>query len=441
MNDCGGKDLRILFITGGSPWPTQLGVNQRTNLLLRALRRCGNVETVINSRYAEISNQDREYLRDTYGVVARFRQQGPGDRWPWRVAGHVSQPLADRLGVHIGGMGLWYRPQADVVGWLTNRLQECRYDLIVGRYLRSLASSGALDYRPVVLDLDDFDCGTQGNRLQQPGLSTLQRYSAWRQARQIEKAVGGLLGKCDHLWVAGREDQELLNSYPTSILPNIPFELDGATSVPPCLPRPESRSMLIVGSLLHTVNVRAIDRFLRIAWLRIFKSEPQSEFRIVGYGMTDTQRDRWGAVPGVTPVGCVEDLRTEYDRCAFTVVPVFEGGGTKIKVLESLQYGRTVVAASHSCRGYGDTLRHGEALWEAPDEEAIVEGCIRLLGEPGLREKMADAGCRLVRRHYSYERFQRVVRETVERVAVAGRGIQVRRSTSQGCRGGEDLVP
>jgi glycosyltransferase involved in cell wall biosynthesis len=188
--------------------------------------------------------------------------------------------------------------------------------------------------------------------------------------------------------------------------------------------------MLIVGSLRHTVNVRAIDRFLRSGWPRIFKNEPGSEFRIVGYGMTDVQQDRWGAVPGVVPVGFIEDLRSEYGRCAFTVVPVFEGGGTKIKVLESLRYGRTVVAASHSCRGYTDILRHGEALWEAPDEDAIVEGCIRLLREPGLREKMAEAGCRLVRRHYSCERFQQVVRETVEREAVAGRGIEVRRSIS-----------
>ncbi len=433
--------MRILFITGGSPWPTTLGVNQRTHLLLRALQQCGVVETVIHSRYAEISGAELEYLREAFGVVACFRQQGPGGRWPWRAAGWVSPTLAERLGVHLGGVGLWYRPQADVASWLARRLREGRYDLIVGRYLRALASSGALDYRPVVLDLDDFDCGVQSHRLQQPGLSTLQRYSARRQARQTEKTVPGLLSQCDHVWVTGREDQELLNSFPTSILANVPFELDGATYVPACSSRPESKSMLIVGSLRHTVNVRAIDRFLKNVWPRVLKSEPGSEFRIVGYGMTDTQKDRWAAVPGVVPVGFVDDLRAEYERCAFTVVPVFEGGGTKIKVLESLRHGRTVVAASHSCRGYGDILRHGEALWEACDEDALVEGCVRLLKEPGLREKMAEAGCCLVRRHYSRERFQQVVRETVARVTAAGGGVRRRRAISQGYGGGEDFVP
>ncbi len=452
--------MRILFITGGSPWPTTLGVNQRTHLLLRALQQCGVVETVIHSRYAEISGADLEYLRDTFGVVACFRQQGPGGRWPWRLAGRVSPALAERLGVHLGGMGLWYRPQADVASWLARRLQEGRYDLIVGRYLRALASSGALDYRPVVLDLDDFDCGVQGGsgvgvnddsatpgatgRIWGPEPSPLRRYLARRRARQVERVVWGLLRTCDHIWVAGREDQELLSSYPTSILPNIPFELDDVTGTGP---RPPQRQvganyhspLLFVGSLRHTVNVRAIDRFLKVVWPRVLKSEPGSEFRIVGYGMTDVQRERWGGVPGVVPVGFVEDLGAEYDRCVFAVVPVFEGGGTKIKVLESLRYGRTVVAASHSCRGYTDILRHGEALWEARDEDAIVEGCVRLLREPGRRAKMAEAGCRLVRRHYSQERFQQVVRETVENVAAVGRGVQLRRAISQGHRGGRDF--
>jgi glycosyltransferase involved in cell wall biosynthesis len=437
--------MRILLITGGSPWPTTLGVNQRTHLLRRALQQCGIVETVIHSRHAEISGAEREYLREAFGVVACFRQQGPGGRWPWRVASRVSPALAERLGGHLGGMGLWYRPQANVASWLARRLREGQYDLIVGRYLRALASSGALDYRPVVLDLDDFDCGIQENRVQQPGLSTPRRYLARRRVRQVERVVWELLRECDHIWVTGREDQELLSSYPTSILPNIPFELNDATGHGPCPPQPQVGAnspspLLFVGSLRHTVNVRAIDRFLKVVWPRVLKSEPGSEFRIVGYGMTDIQRERWGVVPGVVPVGFVEDLRAEYERCAFAVVPLFEGGGTKIKVLESLRYGRTVVAASHSCRGYTDILRHGEALWEARDEDAIVAGCTRLLRDPGLRNTMAHAGCRLVRQHYSFERFQQVVRETVERTAVAGRGVQLRRSVSRGCGGGKDFV-
>ncbi len=426
MNDYNRMSPRILFITGGVPWPVHMGVNQRTHLLLRALREYGTVDTVIHSRYAALSDADLEYLRDNYGVVTRFVQQAPGERWPWRLAGRVSKPLASRLGTHIGGMGLWYRPQTDIGRWLAGRLQERRYDLIVGRYLRVLASSGALSYQPVVLDLDDFDSSTHRSRLQQPGLSTLQRYSIRRQVRQVESVVPRLLRRCDHIWVASRADQDLLNSLPTSVLPNIPFESDDTEPVAPCEPRPESKIVLTVGSLRHTVNVKAIDRFLEAAWPRVHARVPESEFRIVGFGMTDSQKRRWGGVAGVAPVGFAADLRREYDRCAFSVVPIFEGGGTKIKVLESLRHGRTLVGAAHSCRGYEDTLRHLETLWVAQDEGAIIEGCVRLLREPNLRHEMAERGCELVRRNYSYERVKQVVAETMDRITAQWKGVQAR---------------
>ncbi len=416
MSGRSSQDLSILFITDGSPWPPCAGVNQRTHLLLRALRRCGRVDTVINSRYAELADGDMERLRSHYGVVARLTPRDPGEDWPWRLAAPLSPRWASRAAMQIGGPGLWYRPQAHLCRWLAERMQGQRYDLVVGRYLRTVANAGALDWPPVLLDLDDYDCAAQASRLQRPGLSFWQRYSARRQLQRLERVVPHLLGRCAHLWVASPEDQELLRSFPTSVLPNIPFALAGVKPTPPCLPRAESHSLLMVGSLRHPANVNAVERFLRVVWPQVHAAVPASEFRIVGYGMTAQQQRRWGAVAGVTAVGCVEELTGEYDRCAFTVVPVFEGGGTKIKVLESLHYGRAVVATGHACRGYGDVLKHLDALWIAPDESAFAAGCIRLLREPALRHEMAARGADLVRRHYTYERFEQVVCAAIARV-------------------------
>jgi hypothetical protein len=470
------KDLTILFLTDGSPWPPCAGVNQRTALLLRALRRCGRVDTIINARYVELSEQDMERLRCDYGVVGRLTPRDPGEDWPWRAAALLSARWASRAAMQIGGPGLWYRPQAHLRRRLAEHMQAHRYDLIVGRYLRTVATAGVLvdggsmraddgfarsgsfhpqschpgprsgteilslrakrgdpgphsqvrhspsaggerPGPPVLLDLDDYDCADQASRLQQPGLSWLRRYCARRQLRRLEQVVPPLLDRCAHLWVASREDQELLRAWPTSVLPNIPFAMAAAQPVGPCPPRGDSCSILMVGSLRHTVNVDAVERFLRVVWPQVRAAVPAAAFRIVGYGMTEPQRRQWGAVAGVTPAGCVEELAGEYDRCAFTVVPIFAGGGTKIKVLESLYYGRTVVAAGHACRGYGDVLKHLEALWVAPDERALVAGCVRLLQEPARRREMAARGADLVRRHYSYERFEQIVRTTVARVA------------------------
>ena len=67
-------------------------------------------------------------------------------------------------------------------------------------------------------------------------------------------------------------------------------------------------------------------------------------------GHETPQRLRWEAIDGVQPVGYVDDLADEYRRCAFTVAPIFEGAGTKIKVLESLAFGRACLTTPCGAR-------------------------------------------------------------------------------------------
>ena len=47
--------MKILYITDGTPWPPNIGVNQRTNLLYGALSECGKVDLIINSKYVKFT--------------------------------------------------------------------------------------------------------------------------------------------------------------------------------------------------------------------------------------------------------------------------------------------------------------------------------------------------------------------------------------------------
>ena len=127
-------------------------------------------------------------------------------------------------------------------------------------------------------------------------------------------------------------------------------------------------------------------------------------------------RSRWGAVPGVDPIGFAEDLRQSYSDAALTVVPIREGGGTKIKVLESMMYGRACVCASHSLRGYEEVLKHNESIYVAPDDDALIEGCVSLLNAPAKRAELAKVGGQQVREHFSLDRFTNIVVESVDKV-------------------------
>jgi glycosyltransferase involved in cell wall biosynthesis len=199
-----------------------------------------------------------------------------------------------------------------------------------------------------------------------------------------------------------------------SILPNVPFHQ-------PALPPPEdpeSRVLLVVGSWTHRVNVEGVDRFLAGAWPRIRERIPDVHLRLVGSGMSQELRSRWSRT-GVTPVGRIEDLSEEYARAALCLAPLYEGGGSKIKVLEALAHRRTCVVTGHALRGYSHLLKPGESVLVGDDDGSFAAACVAQLAQPAQRAAMAEQGHAIVRAHFSRTVFTLAVREAVDRVLSA----------------------
>jgi glycosyltransferase involved in cell wall biosynthesis len=201
-----------------------------------------------------------------------------------------------------------------------------------------------------------------------------------------------------------------------SVLPNIPFPFGTGRFRFPRRDTGDGRTIVFVGSMAHGVNVSGVDAFVAECWPRIRAAVPDAVLRVYGTGLAEALRTRWESYEGVVVAGFVPDTRRVYGRAAFVVVPVFEGGGTKVKVLEALVHHRTCVAAEQALRGYEGVLRHGESVWVGSRHEDLVRGCVELLARPELRRRLAHKGCELVRRHYTFGRFAHVVGADVTRV-------------------------
>ncbi|MBX2852048.1 MAG: glycosyltransferase family 4 protein [Phycisphaeraceae bacterium] len=408
--------MRILLITPNVPWPTHTGGNQRTNLLHRALSEHGEVDTVVMIRYGVLPKEQREATAERFGGKLFFDNCLPEHRTPWRLAGRY----AARLAHAVGGWGLDYAPDPVVAARVARLIKERDYDLIVGRYLWPLARSGAVGLRPTLIDVDDFESDVLEAELTARQRPSLKQWWHGRRYRQVLRRERAVLAECSSVWVAKQADLARLSRDDVSVLPNIPFVKPGAEAPEPCAPRPASRAIMMVGTLEHTVNVRAIDAFIDRVWPKVLAEVPDATFQIVGSGMSDDMRQRWGALPGVVPVGYAEDLREAYAGCAFTVVPINEGGGTKIKVLESLLLGRTCVVSPHSLRGYEDALMDGESLRVGEGDQGFAANCIELLRDPGLRARLADNGRGVVGEGFTYPRFASTVADAVAGLMGAG---------------------
>jgi polysaccharide biosynthesis protein PslH len=405
---------RFLLLTRSLPWPTSIGTCQRTELIHRALSSCGDVDLLLVTRFDEITDQNRDLLTREFGLLGGVK---PPDRlsvpW-WRLHRSLSQRI---------GFGLewtqpelhWSREVARVVRDVMNR---CTYDLIFVRYLQPLAQTGRSWRVPTLLDADDFP-------------SEVARGAERLDARDPEPAYIPVMrrierrtcDRCEHVFVAKEADRISVGHERVSVLPNVPFVPRGKQPPEPCPPARDSRNVLMVGSFAHDVNVRAVDAFLKEVWPRVLASEPLARFQIVGHMPSADLAARWSRIAGVEVHGFVQELAEAYAGCAFTVVPIWEGGGTKIKVAESLLYGRTSVLASHSYRGYEDVLRHGESVHVAHEPGDLAAACIELLQRPDLRKAMAERGSAAVRAHRSVESFQALVVAAVQR-ALSERGVR-----------------
>ena len=415
---------RILFITPLPPYPpTAGGGRQRTNLILRALQRVGRVDTLILNDPGSLSAPEHCSLEDQFGGVTWVTPLRRGERGLWRFIRPLKPRMIDRLAHNLGRRSVDNHPDPRAHAWLCARLAREDYDVIVARYLPAAMKTGAFDSGvPVVVDVDDLETQVYRSRLQVPGLRRLQRVAIKHHLRQIDRLVPRWLSRAAHLWLSSEDDRPLVAHPSVSVLPNIPFNWGEDVSAGEPFPQApaDCHVVLAVGSMTHRVNVNAIDRFTRCVWPRVVAAVPDAVLRIAGAGMSNTMRRRWAAVRGVEPIGYLEDIAQAYWGCAFTIAPLFEGGGTKIKVLESLRFGRAVVATDHACRGYDNHLPDRQAIWIARDEDGLTDGCVQLLGDPALRHAMAREGHARVKEYFSLDRFERVVAETFELPPPAG---------------------
>lgn len=385
--------MKTLFVTGGAPWPTTSGVNQRTHLFHRALSAQGETGLVIVSAYVSPNAETETVLRDQFGLRAILRP-------------HKKQALS-LLTRGIGNFDLSYlRPDPAIASRIRDVIEEEGPDQVVFRYARSaLAADAATLPVPYLLDADDLDLQVFTTRMQAAtGLTRLRRALA---LQMVRRALGPILTGARHIWVASPNDLSYLSHPSVTVLPNIPFGVPENTAPPD--PNRTSQLCAIVASCRHRPNVEGIDAFVcgpDAPWARLRARVPEASLHIAGFGMDDAQKARWGAEPGVTALGQLEDLAELYGAADLALVPIAEGGGTKIKVLEALAYARPTVAYAHAARGL-DAIGPAEesGLFRAETADALIETATDLLQAPARRAALAAKGQALVLAAFSSDSF------------------------------------
>lgn len=210
-----------------------------------------------------------------------------------------------------------------------------------------------------------------------------------------------LLSRAQESWMVSDADMAGARELcPKARLRLVPNAID-VTAIAPVTPAADKQSAIFVADFSYEPNRNAarflLDEVMPLVWRRL----PQAELKLVGKDL-----DLRPADGRVQALGFVEDLAGVYATASCAVVPLLQGGGTPLKLLEALAYGLPVVATSRAAAGLA--LRDGEHCLIADGADAFAERLAQALR--GEAHGLGPAGRRLVQERYSVQALIEILR-------------------------------
>jgi glycosyltransferase involved in cell wall biosynthesis len=165
-----------------------------------------------------------------------------------------------------------------------------------------------------------------------------------------------------------RQDYDLYTAMGGKNLTVVPLGMDTNAIGADWKPELPER-FLFVGSFGHRPNVLAAEFLIHEVWPTIAGKRPHAQLILAGRGSDDFllslgTKEHWQS-RNIKGLGFVEDLTPHFRTCRLFVAPLPEGGGIKIKILETMARGVPVVTTEVGVEG----------ISSAEDDTAIVASC------------------------------------------------------------------
>ncbi|MET0143884.1 MAG: glycosyltransferase family 4 protein [Ilumatobacteraceae bacterium] len=157
--------------------------------------------------------------------------------------------------------------------------------------------------------------------------------------------------------------------------------------------------LLFVGATQVDANRDGLMWFARDVLPLIERAVPEVTLRIVG-GAPPPEVRALGERPNIEVTGFVPEIAPAMADAAVFVVPLRSGGGTRLKILESLAYGVPTVSTAIGAEGLD--LVDGEDLLVSDDPVGFARHVVALLEDRALGDSLRHRGRAAVEVAYSW---------------------------------------
>lgn len=171
------------------------------------------------------------------------------------------------------------------------------------------------------------------------------------------------------------------------------------TALPDEFENSEKR-IVFTGTMRYPPNIRAVEWFVEEVFSKVRDRVPEAEFFIVGKSPPPVVRDL-AYHSGVTVTGMVDETAGFIAHADVSVVPLREGTGVQIKLIEALAAGNSTVTTSVGTEGTAVLDETHALIRDSPEE--YVDAVCRVLNRPEEFAEMRRRAQELVAEAYGWD--------------------------------------
>ncbi len=156
-----------------------------------------------------------------------------------------------------------------------------------------------------------------------------------------------------------------------------------------------------LGSMDWMPNVEGVQWLLDHVWPQVVKKVPEAKLHIAGKGMPQSIFCR--ASDNILVSGYVDDLLHFFNGKQLMLVPLFSGSGMRVKIIEGMAAGRTIISTSVGAEGieYTDGLN----ILIADDPDLFADHIVHCFRDPLLSKMVAESAFNLAKSKYDSDRL------------------------------------
>jgi polysaccharide biosynthesis protein PslH len=375
----------VVIVTSVMPHPPSSGGHKRTLRLIEAIARKGGVPQLLTTDSGDPSAATE--LRERGWIIESLPEP------PQSLSARMRQHLERRPSPYLRSVAARLREVAAQAAFIQfEHTQNAYYWDAIGR-TKSILSLHNVDSQMLASVMR----GARGR----DQLSAANRALA---TRSVERRA---VPRADVVLTVSGHDSRHFQARARRVL-EVPNGIDEEFfSVSATLP--DTEDVLFFGHLDYLPNELGLTRFVREGWPRLAALRPRARLLVAGKGISPKLADLLAGEERIVSLGFVPDLVSLLESSRLVLVPNWQGGGTRFKVLEALASARPIVSTHQGVEEIGfEHARHG-LLADRPD--ALAGAAASLLEDAERSSALAAEGRALAERF----RWTRVL-EPLERL-------------------------